>query len=88
MYLLYLSLGSIPFKIVPFCSDTSIPASLPLLERVLGIPVLEAYQEHSAIPAGSPPLCQTGDPLAASSSSRRGRNRKGPNLASKADAEV
>jgi len=35
MYLLDLSLGSIPFKIVPLCSDTSIPAPLPLLERVL-----------------------------------------------------
>ena len=36
-------------------------------------PVLEAYQEHSAIPAGSPPLCQSGDPLAAASSSTHGR---------------
>jgi len=88
MYLLDLSLGSVPFKLVPLCSDTSIPAQLPLLERVLGSPVLEAYQEHSAIPAGSPPLCQSGEPLAASSSSGRGRIRKGPNLASKADAEV
>jgi hypothetical protein len=32
MYLLDLNLGSIPFKIVPLCSDTSIPAPLPLLE--------------------------------------------------------
>jgi len=37
MYLLDLSLGSIPFKIVPSCSDTSIPAPLPLLERVLEV---------------------------------------------------
>jgi len=37
MYLLDLSLGSIPFKIVPLCSDTSIPALLPLLERVLEV---------------------------------------------------
>jgi hypothetical protein len=37
MYLLDLSLGSIPFKIVPLCSDTSIPAPLPLLERVLEV---------------------------------------------------
>jgi hypothetical protein len=51
-------------------------------------PVLEAYQEHSAISAGSPPLCQSGDPLAAASSSGRGRSHKGPNLVSKADAEV
>jgi hypothetical protein len=35
MYLLDLILGSIPFKIVPLCSDTSILAPLPLLERVL-----------------------------------------------------
>jgi hypothetical protein len=37
MYLLDLSLGSIPFKIVPFCSDTLIPVPLPLLERVLEV---------------------------------------------------
>jgi hypothetical protein len=37
MYLLDLSLGSIPFKIVPLCSDTSIPGPLPLLERVLEV---------------------------------------------------
>jgi len=53
-----------------------------------GSPVLEAYQEHSVIPAGSPPLCQSDDLLAASSSSGRGRSRNGPNLASKAAAEV
>ena len=53
-----------------------------------GSPVLEAYQQHSAIPAGSPPLGQRSDPLAAASSSGRGRSRKGPNLVNKADAEV
>jgi hypothetical protein len=37
MYLLDLSLGSIPSKIVPLCSDTSIPMLLPLLERVLEV---------------------------------------------------
>jgi len=37
MYLLDLSLGSTPFKIVPLCGDTSIPALLPLLERVLEV---------------------------------------------------
>jgi hypothetical protein len=37
MYLLDLCLGSIPFKIVPLSSDTSIPAPLPLLERVLEV---------------------------------------------------
>jgi hypothetical protein len=37
MYLLYLSLGSIPFKIVPLCINTPIPAPLPLLERVLEV---------------------------------------------------
>jgi len=45
-----------------------------------GSPVLEVYQEHSVIPAGSPPLCQSSDPLAAASSLGRGRSRKGPNL--------
>ena len=51
-------------------------------------PVLEAYHEHSAIPTRSPPLCQSGDPLAAASSLGRGESCKGPNLVSKADAEV
>jgi hypothetical protein len=37
MYLLDLSLGSIPFKTVPSCSVTSITAPLPLLERVLEV---------------------------------------------------
>jgi len=54
-----------------------------------GSPVLEAYQEHSAIPAGSTPLRQSSGPLAAASSSGRGRrSRKGPNLVNKADAEA
>jgi hypothetical protein len=33
MYEPNLSLGSVPFKIVPLCSDTPIPAPLPLLDR-------------------------------------------------------
>jgi hypothetical protein len=37
MDLLDLSLGSIPFKIVPLCSDTSIPVPLPVLQRVLEV---------------------------------------------------
>jgi hypothetical protein len=37
MRFLDLRLGSIFFKIVPLCSDTSIPAPLPLLERVLEV---------------------------------------------------
>jgi hypothetical protein len=37
MYVLDLSLGSIPFKIVPLCSDTLIPVPLPMLERVLEV---------------------------------------------------
>ena len=37
MYLLDLSLGSIAFKIVPLCRDASIPAQLPLLERMLEV---------------------------------------------------
>jgi hypothetical protein len=90
MYLLDLSLGSIPLKIVPLYSDTS--SAVATAGTRVGSPVLEAYQEHSAIPAGSPPLCQSVDPLAAASYSgrrrRRRRSRKGPNLVSKADAGV
>jgi hypothetical protein len=37
MYLLDLRFGSTPFKTVPLCSDTSIPAPLPLLVRVLEV---------------------------------------------------
>jgi hypothetical protein len=37
MYLLDLSLGSIPFKVVPLCNDTLIAALMPLLERVLEV---------------------------------------------------
>jgi len=64
------------------------PSAVPTAGTRVGSPVLEAYQEHSAIPAGSPPLCQSSDPLAAASSSGRGRSRKGPNLVSKADVEM
>jgi len=64
------------------------PSTVATAGTRAGSPVLEAYQEHSAIPAGSPPLCQSDDPLAAASSSGKGRSRKGPNLASKAVAEV
>ena len=64
------------------------PSAVATAGTRAGSHVLEAYQEHSAIPAGSPPLCQNDDPLAAASSSGRGISRKGPNLASKAAAEV
>ena len=64
------------------------PTAVDTAATRAGSPVLEAYQEHSAIPAGSPPLSQNGDPLAAASSSGRGRSSKGSNLASKADTEV
>jgi hypothetical protein len=37
MYLLDLSLDTIPFRIVQLCSDTSIPAPLSLLGRVLDV---------------------------------------------------
>jgi len=56
------------------------PSAVVTVGTRAGSPVLEAYQEHFAIPAGSPPLCQSGDPLAAASSSGRGRSRIGPNL--------
>ena len=64
------------------------PSALATAGTRAGSPVLELYQEHSVIPVGSPPLCMSGDPLAAASSPRSGRSCKGPNLVSKADAEV
>jgi len=64
------------------------PSAVATAGTRAGSPVLEAYQEHSAIPAVSPALCQSSDPLAAASSLGRGRSHKGPNLVNKADAEV
>ena len=64
------------------------PSAVATAGMRAGSPVLEAYQDHSAISVGSPPLCQSGDPLAAGSSSGNGRSRKWPNLVRKADAEV
>ena len=66
----------------------TVPSAVATAGKLAGSPVLEAYPEHSAIPAGSPPLCQSGEPLAAASSSKRGRSWEGPNLVSKVDAEV
>jgi len=64
------------------------PSTVATAGTHAGSPVLEAYQEHSKILAGSPPLCQSSDPLTAASSSGRGRSHKGTNLVSKVDAEV
>jgi len=64
------------------------PSAVATAGTRAGSPVLKAYHEHSATPAGSPPLCQSGDPLAAASSLGRGKSRKGPNLVSKVDSEV
>jgi len=47
------------------------PSAVSTVGTRTGSPVLEPYQEHSAIPAGSPPLCKSGEPLAAASSSGR-----------------
>ena len=64
------------------------PSAVATAATRAGSPVLKAYQEHSAIPGGSPPLCQSSDPLAAASSLGRRRSRKGPNLVSTAEAQV
>jgi hypothetical protein len=45
MYVPDLVLGSIPFKIVFLCSDTPIPAPLPLLERVLEV-LFSKFTKH------------------------------------------
>ena len=44
------------------------PSAIATAGMRAGSPVLESYQEHSTIPVGSPPLCQSGNPLAAASS--------------------
>jgi hypothetical protein len=46
MYVPDLSLGSVAFKIAPLCSDTPIPAPLPLLERVLEV-LFSKLTKHS-----------------------------------------
>jgi len=63
------------------------PSAVATAGTRAGSHVLEVYQENSAIPAGSP-LCQSGNRLAAASSSGRARSYKGPNLVSRVDAEV
>jgi hypothetical protein len=45
MYVPDLSFGSIHFKIVSMCSDTPIPAPLPLLKRVLEV-LLSKLTKH------------------------------------------
>ena len=64
------------------------PSAVATAGTRAGSPFLKVYQAHSAIHAGCPPTRQIGDPLAAASSSGTGRSRKGPNLGSKADAEM
>jgi len=88
MYLLDLSFGQHPLQNSPLVQQHSNPSAIATAGTHARSPILEAYREHSAIPTGSPLLCQSSDPLAASSSLGRGRSHKGPNLVSKADAEV
>ena len=64
------------------------PSAVATAGTRAGSPVLEAYQAHSAIPAGCPPTRQISDPLASVSSSGRGGSRQGPNLASNADEDM
>jgi len=86
MYLLDLRLGSIPFKIVPLCNDTSILAQLPLLERVLEVLFSKRTKNILRFPLDLFHSVQAATLAAASSSGRR--SRKGPNLVSTADAKV
>jgi hypothetical protein len=79
--------GQHPLQNSPLVQQHINPSTVATAGMGAGSPVLKAYQEDSAIPAGSPPLCQSGDSLAASSSTGRERSRKGPNLASKVDVE-
>jgi hypothetical protein len=68
MYLLDLSLGSIPFKIVPLCIDTLIPAPLPMLEHVLEVLFSKHTKNILRFLLDLLHSCQIGDPLAAASS--------------------
>ena len=86
MYVPDLSLDSIQNSLL--VQRPTDPSAVATAGTRAGSPVLEAYQAHSAIPAGCPPTRQIGNPLAAASSSGTGRSCKGPNLESKADAEM
>jgi hypothetical protein len=83
MYLLDLSLGSIPFKMVPL-----IPVLLPLLECVLEALSSKPTKNILQFPLDLLHSVKATTLIAAASSSGRGRSRKGSNLVSKADAEV
>jgi len=87
MHLLDLRLGSIPFKIVPLCSDTSIPAPLPLLDRVLEVLFSKRTKNILRFPLDLLHSVKATTEAAASSSGK-GRSHKGPNLVNKADADV
>ena len=84
----YSSLGSIPLQNSLLVQRHTEPSAVYPAGTRVESPVLGAYQAHSAISTVCPPTRQIGDPLAASSSSGTGRNCKGPNLESKADAEM
>jgi hypothetical protein len=86
--MMVMKFGQHPVQNSPFVQRHIDPSAVATAGTRAGSPGLEAYQGHSAISAGSPPLCQNGDPLAAASSPGRGRSRKGPNLVSKAEEEV
>ena len=60
--------GQHPLQNSPLVQRHIDPSAIATAGTHAGSPVLEAYQEHSAISAGSPPLCQSGDPLATASS--------------------
>jgi len=80
--------GQHPLQNSPLVQRHINPSTVATAGTHAGSHVLKVFQEHSVIPTGSSPLCQSSDPLAAASSSGRGRSHKGPNLVSKAYAEV
>jgi len=65
MYLLDFKFGQHPLQNSPLVQRHIDPSAVAIDGTRAGSHVLEAYQEHSAIPSGSPPLCQRGDLLAA-----------------------
>ena len=64
--------SSITFKVLPFCTNTAVPAFLPCLEASLS-PFLDLCQVPAAIPLESLQWCRIFDPLSEASAWGRGK---------------
>ena len=77
--------SSINFKVLPFCTNTAVPAFLPCLEASLEVPFLELCQVPAAIPLESLQWCRIFDPSSEASAWGRGKCHRGPDRVSMGD---